>query len=290
MNGINNYIDLHTHSTASDGSISPVKLMELAHECKLSYIALTDHDTMRGVPEAYKKACELGIKMIPGAEMSCVYAGNEIHILGYKLDFSGDENELLPIFSDLESFARDREERNLELLSRLRADGYDISYEDLNPNNEDTKITRAHFATALMNKGYVKDRSAAFDTLLADNSKYVPAKTTSIEKTCSFFNKHNLFFSLAHPLQYGLSNSELEDLILKLKLFGMEGLEVYHSTHKQHDSLKLKALASKYGLFCTGGSDFHGEVKPGLMLGSGYGSLNVPESLILDILKHKNII
>jgi hypothetical protein len=283
----NKYIDLHTHSTASDGTLSPRSLVNLAHEIGLSHLALTDHDTMDGIIEAYQTSKNSNLKLIPGVEMSCAYAKGEIHILGYMLNFSGNEDDLEPIIEDLRIFAKDRENRNIEILKRLNNDGYNISYEELKLGNENTKITRAHFATVLMNKGYVKDRAAAFNSILNDNSKYVPKKATCIDKVCSFFNKHDLFFSLAHPLQYKLSNKELEDLIIKLKSFGMSGLEVYHSTHHLGDSIKLKKLANKYNLYPTGGSDFHGDTKPGLKLGKGYGSLNIPENIILDILSSK---
>lgn len=287
MLNYNKYIDLHTHSNASDGTLSPSELVLLANKIGLSHLALTDHDTMDGIEEAYNASKNLDTRLIAGVEMSCVYSNSEIHILGYALDFNGNMDRLYPIIKDLSIFAQEREDRNLEILARLNSDGYNISYEELKLGNKNTKITRAHFATLLMNKGYVKDRAAAFNTLLNDSSKYVPKKTTSLERVCDFFNKHKLFFSLAHPLQYKLSNLELENLIVRLKKLGMQGLEVYHSTHHLGDSQKLQKLAKKYSLFITGGSDFHGDTKPGLELARGYGSLNIPSNLILDILSLK---
>lgn len=279
----NKYIDLHTHSTASDGSLSPIKLIQEAKMINLSYISLTDHDTMQGIPEAYNEAKLLGINFIPGIEMSCAYNDSELHILGYMPYFDGDMGRITDIQKDIEIFASKREARNAEILRRLNDAGYNISYDDLIENNPDTKITRSHFALALFKKGYVNDRKQAFDEILADNSPFIPKKEVSIDDVCNFFNRHNFFFSLAHPLLYKLSNKELNTCLSLLKDKGMNGIEVYHSTHHINDSLKLKKLATEYSLLPTGGSDFHGDAKPGLLLGRGYGSLNIPESVIKDI-------
>lgn len=288
---MNRYIDLHTHSTASDGTLSPANLIKKAININLSYIALTDHDTMSGAIEAYEAAKNSSLNMIPGVEMSAAYKSKankngEIHILGYLLHFNGSHKIINEISKELDIFAKDRENRNLEILKRLNADNYNINYEELKLGNKDTKITRAHFATVLMNKGYVKDRKMAFDTILANNSKYVPAKTTTIERACDFFNKYDLFFALAHPFLYQLDDIELENLILELKAYGMKGIEVYHSTHSQSQINTLKKLANKFNLAATGGSDYHGDTKPNLELAIGYGNLKIPSELIENIINN----
>lgn len=277
------YIDLHSHSNASDGSLSPSALVREALKKQLSHLALTDHDTMDGVPEAFAAADGTGLQLIPGVEMSCVYGKKEIHILGYLFRFSGNMQDLVPIMQDLEMFAVQRHERNLEILARLRADGYDIEFEELKLGQSNTQITRAHFATVLMQKAYVSSRKAAFDSILADGSKYIPHKKNTPAEICRFFRRHGLFFSLAHPYQYGFSHAELEELLRFLQQEGMQGLEVYHSTHHPGEARALQLLADRLGLFYTGGSDFHGDNKPGLELGTGYASLRVPADILFRI-------
>lgn len=277
------YIDLHSHTTASDGSLTPTELIIEAKNKKLSYIAITDHDTMDGIEEAKKKAKELSINLISGVEMSLNYKNKELHILGYLIN--NNISNLENIKKDLEFFSEIRHIRNQKILNNLINANYKISEADLYGNNKNTKITRAHFAKALVDKGYFKNTKLAFEKILHNDSKFIPKKSISLDEVCSFFNKHNLFFSLAHPILYNLSYADLERLIIELKNKGMQGIEVYHSTHNTANSSKLKSLAIKYNLFPTGGSDFHGDAKPNLSLGTGYGSLKIPEHIITDIIK-----
>ena len=283
------YIDLHTHSTASDGSFSPYMVATLAKEANLCAIALTDHDTMAGVNECFKKGLELDLPVIAGVEMSCVYNSKEIHILGYLLPDTFPTKKLHikeEILSDLDFFAKERAERNNEILKRFKKDGIIISMDDLIGDNQNTQITRAHFANALIKKGAVADKSEAFLKYLEYGGKYVPVKKITTNRCMEFLTKHDFFISLAHPFQYKFSESELESLLIHLKDLGLNGIEVYHSTHSDEDIKMLHSLAKKYNLFPTGGSDFHGAHKPGLDIGRGYGNLKVPYSLLENILNH----
>lgn len=283
------YIDLHTHSTASDGSFSPYMVATLAKEANLCAIALTDHDTMAGVNECFKKGLELDLPVIAGVEMSCVYNSKEIHILGYLLPDTFPTKKLHikeEILSDLDFFAKERAERNNEILKRFKKDGIIISMDDLIGDNQNTQITRAHFANALIKKGAVADKSEAFLKYLEYGGKYVPVKKITTNRCMEFLTKHHFFISLAHPFQYKFSESELESLLIHLKDLGLNGIEVYHSTHSDEDIKMLHSLAKKYNLFPTGGSDFHGAHKPGLDIGRGYGNLKVPYSLLENILNH----
>lgn len=279
------FIDLHTHTTASDGTLNPEELIAAAAKEGLFALAITDHDTMNAIPSAYEAALSYKLRLIPGIEMSAAYMDTEIHILGYLPDKKDKNGNIVDkaIFSDLAGFAKERDARNLEIIRRLRADGINIRMEDLYFGNPNTKITRAHFARFLMQKGYVRDINSAFDVYLKNNGKYCPAKTTSVEKVMAFFCRHGFFISLAHPLQYRLSNYELESLISKLKNSGMRGLEVYHSTHHPSDTKKLSSYAVKYGLLPTGGSDFHGANKPDIKIGRGYGGLRIPKQVLLNM-------
>jgi PHP domain protein len=287
MNKISGYIDLHTHSTSSDGTYSPTDVAVLAKQASLSLIALTDHDTMAGVDECFKKGLKLGLFVIPGVEMSCVYEEKEIHILGYLLStsFSQDKPDIpKEIFSDLDFFAKERADRNTEIIKRFKKDGIFISENDLNNGNPKAQITRAHFSNALINMGVVKNKKEAFEKYLEYGGKYIPVKNINTYRCMEFLTRHNFFISLAHPFQYKFSEKELEKLLLHLKDLGLKGIEVYHSTHSSSDINKLNSLAQKLNLLPTGGSDFHGDNKPGLYIGRGYGDLKIPASIFNDIL------
>lgn len=287
MNKISGYIDLHTHSTSSDGTYSPTDVAVLAKQASLSLIALTDHDTMAGVDECFKKGLKLGLFVIPGVEMSCVYEEKEIHILGYLLSTSFSQYKPdIPkeIFSDLDFFAKERADRNTEIIKRFKKDGIFISENDLNNGNTKAQITRAHFSNALINMGVVKNKKEAFEKYLEYGGKYIPVKNITTYRCMEFLTRHNFFISLAHPFQYKFSEKELEKLLLHLKDLGLKGIEVYHSTHSSSDINKLNSLAQKLNLLPTGGSDFHGDNKPGLYIGRGYGDLKIPASIFNDIL------
>ena len=281
------YIDLHAHTNASDGTLTPTELIQLAKASELAAVAITDHDTMDGIEEAYQASRDIKLKFIPGVEMGAVYKEKEIHLLGYLLSPPGAPC-ILPsasIYQTLNRFAKERESRKDEILRRLHADNIVLNKEDLYFSNPKAQITRAHFARLMVEKGYVKNIKTAFSNYLVYNGKYVPPKTTEVSKIMDFFNTNFFFSSLAHPLQYGFSNSELEELLLYLKKSGLCGIEVHHSTHTVADMMKVKKYSLKYSLCPTGGSDFHGENKPGVRLGKGCGGLKIPAALLKDMEK-----
>lgn len=272
-------IDLHVHSTASDGTLSPSKVTELALQCGLFAYALTDHDTVDGVAEAMQAAEGTSLTVIPGAEFSCKYEGMEIHILGLCMDTGCQE-----LLSALGHVREIRRQRNEKLLALFQADGFPINYEDLIHGNKDTVITRAHFARALLEKGCVSSVKQAFDKYLGDGKKYyMPKKMLSPKEAIRLIKLAGGLPALAHPLQYKLGWKKTEQLLLKLKEEGLMGVEVYYSSHSQSESLHLREIASRLGLLSTGGSDFHGANKPDIHLGSGYGGLHIPASLLENI-------
>ncbi len=273
------FIDLHTHSTMSDGSLNPGELVRKAKSIGLSALALSDHDTMSGVPEALEESKKLDIKLIPAIEVSCLYNSKEIHILGYKL--SGYEENVTEIDKNLEKFSNKRRDRNLEIIRRLNEDDIDIRLNDFDKPAD--KLTRVDLAKKLIELNLVKDINQAFDRYLADNSKYVVPKLNNLDDVMEFFHKHSFFSSLAHPIQYRLSNVELDKLTATLKDKGLNAIEIYHSSHHISNSIKLKKLALKYNLKFTGGSDFHGSNKPDIHLGYGYGGMRVPFSILEDM-------
>ncbi len=273
------YIDLHVHSTASDGTLSPAQVVEEAKKAGLSAIALTDHDTVNGIEEALDAGEKNGVQVIPGVELSCVYQGKEIHILGLFVnhrdpDFTCQLDKLLSV----------RIKRNQEMLRRFQSDGFDITMDTLTKGNPQTVITRAHFARALVDRGYASSMEKAFQNYLQYGGKYCLRKELiTPEQAMKVLTGNHAFPALAHPMLYRLGWEATEELIAHLTELGMKGLEVYHSSHNPSQSGKLRTLARRYHLFPTGGSDFHGANKPDISIGSGRGGLRLSHLLLEDI-------
>ena len=279
-----NYIDLHVHSTASDGSYTPSELVRYAIEKGLIAFALTDHDTTSGIDEALNEAELINdfspIKVIPGIELSAEYKGKDIHILGLNIDYHNKE------FQDkIEYFRNIRAERNVKMIKLLNKHGFKITEEQLQERFKDAVITRAHFAIMLVECGYVKDKDIAFKKYLNPGCPcYVPRTRINVIDAISLIHLANGKAVLAHPLLYHFSEEELDSLVALLKANGLQGLEAIYSSNKWNDESRMKQLAKKYDLFITGGSDFHGLAKPTLDLGIGYGNLKVPAELLSNIL------
>lgn len=278
------YIDLHVHSNASDGTLSPTQVVELAAQKGLAAIALTDHDTTAGISEAVKAADRTGIELVPGIEFSCVYQKTEIHILGLYINIHD------PAFSaQLQKLLDIRSQRNEEMIRRFQADGFSITLEDLQAGNPDTVVTRAHFARILTEKGYASSMDQAFKQYLQYGGKYCLRKEKiAPQHAMKILTDNHAFPSLAHIMQYKLGWAENEKLIAYLKDLGLQGLEVYHSSHNAGQIPRLQQLAKDYGLLPTGGSDFHGANKPDIQIGTGRGGLRLSHYLLEDIKKFRN--
>ncbi len=279
-----NYIDLHVHSTASDGSYTPSELVRYAIKKGLIAFALTDHDTTAGIDEALNEAELINdfspIKVIPGIELSAEYKGKDIHILGLNIDYRNKEFQ-----EKIEYFRNIRAERNVKMIELLNKQGFKITEEQLKERFKDAVITRAHFAIMLVECGYVKDKDIAFKKYLNPGCPcYVPRTRINVIDAISLIHLANGKAVLAHPLLYHFSETELDSLVALLKENGLQGIEAIYSSNKWNDESRMKQLAQKYDLFITGGSDFHGLAKPTLDLGIGYGDLKVPEKLLSNIL------
>ena len=273
------YVDLHVHSNASDGTLSPEQVVHLAHEAGLSAIALTDHDTTAGVDVAMEAGTKLGLEVVPGIEVSSSFKDHEIHILGLFVDTDSPSLQ-----AALKEFRQHRDQRNQEMLKRFDAHGIHLTAEELCAGNPDTVITRAHVARALLAKGLGPDLDHIFKKYLKYGGTYCPPKEfLPPEAVMEALLDSHAFVALAHPLQYKLGDRDTQELIAYLAGLGMKGLEVYHSSHNRLESAKLQEMAARHHLLPTGGSDFHGANKPGLDLGCGYGRLYVPEEALLKI-------
>jgi predicted metal-dependent phosphoesterase TrpH len=280
-------IDLHTHSTRSDGTLTPAELIRYAAQKELAAIALTDHDTIDGIEEAVQAARSLSSQdpdalvpeVIPGVELSTEYRGKDIHIVGLFIDWQNRE------FADrLRGFADARIYRNRKMCSLLTENGCPVSYEDLEAAFPDTVITRAHFAQYLLDRGMISSIDEAFRKLIGDDCPcFVPREKITPHDAVRFLLRFGGVPILAHPLQYKMSETELDALVASLTGLGLDGIEVYYSTHRQADTANLSRIAEKYGLLLSGGSDFHGTRKQNLDLGTGYGHLYVPDTILPPI-------
>lgn len=281
------YIDLHVHSTASDGSLTPSELVNYAIAKDLCAFALTDHDTTAGIEEAMKEARRINktadktlIQVIPGIELSAEYEGKDIHILGLNIDYSNPD-----FLNQLEHFRKTRIARNDKMIERLNLNGFNITPELIKKRFKDAVITRAHYAILMVEGGYVKDKNVAFSKYLNPGCPcYVPRTKVSVTDAVDIILKAHGKPVLAHPLLYKLTTMELEHLVALLKSAGLQGIEAIYSSNKWEDESRMKQLAQKYDLFITGGTDFHGAAKPTLDLGVGYGNMRISAELLKNIL------
>lgn len=276
-----NYIDLHVHSNASDGSLTPREVVYKAAEKGLAAFALTDHDTIQGIEEALSAAAELKetgifIEVIPGTELSAAYKSQDIHMLGLLIDYKDKT-----FCRALTEAQEEREKRNEKMVGNLAAAGIDITMAKLREDCSDAIITRAHFANYLTKGGYCKTYKDAFTKYLGSNgSYYVPREYISPQKAIELIKMAGGVAILAHPLLYKLPLEELDTLIGNLKEAGLDGIETFYSSNTGFDEGYVRKFANKYNLLMTGGSDFHGAAKPLIDIGVGKGNLKIPYELL----------
>jgi len=279
-------IDLHVHSTASDGSYSPKELVDYAIEKGLTAFALTDHDSVAGLDEAISYAEELRKiredvpEVIPGIEFSTEYMGKDIHIVGLYIDYKGDTFQ-----KHLGDFVHSRDVRNEKMCELLRIGaGMDISYEKLQTAFPGSVITRAHYAKYMLEKGYVKSMKEAFERYIGDNCPYfLPREKITPSDAIRLILAVGGIPVLAHPVLYGMGKQHLDKLVGELKQAGLQALEAIYSTYTLSDERDMRALAAKYDLAISGGSDFHGSNKPDLDLGNGYGHLFIHQEILTHL-------
>lgn len=272
-------IDLHVHSTESDGTLTPEDLVAEAKKAGLAAFALTDHDTCQGVCKAMPLAASAGIELIPGIELSTDYHGKEVHIVGLYIDI---ENEQL--LKKTAEYRKCRSERNALMVEALRKEGLSITMEELVAENLDCVITRANIARFLYEHGQIKSVREAFDRYIGDHCKcYVGRLKVASTDAVRLIKEAGGTAILAHPLLYGLSNTNLQKMIDELKPVGLDGLEAIYSTYTTGEEQQMKRLARENGLLISGGSDFHGSNKPDIALGRGRGHLYIPYSVLETI-------
>lgn len=270
------WIDLHVHSCFSDGTCTPSRLIRLAKEHKLSAIALTDHDTVAGIAEAIDAASGSDIELIPGIEVSCLYSGKDIHIVGLLID-----HENPSLLCSIHQYQNNRARRNEIMAEKLTDGGYSVTIPELEQQFPGAILTRAHFAKFFVGKGVWKDQNEAFDKYLGEGRPYYVEKAyVAPDEAIDVIHKAGGIAILAHPLLYHMTNQELESMIVHLKAFGLDGIETMYSTYSDAQQLYMLHLAADHQLLKSGGSDFHGANKPDISLGIGYGRLRVPVSYL----------
>ena len=278
------YIDLHVHSNCSDGSCTPEEIVDIAIENDLVAFALTDHDTVDGVGRAIEAGKKRNIEVISGVEISCEHVVSpikkkEIHILGYNLDYT--QPALLDALTDV---ANERDNRNIKMCENLNAAGFPIDYKSLTERFGNTILTRAHFARFLLEQGAIPNIDAAFKKILAEDGPYfVVRKYLTPKEGIELIKNAGGIPVLAHPLLYKFSVTELRNLIIELKEYGLKGIEAMYSRNRGTDEDFIRKLAKEYDLFITGGTDFHGANKPDIELGKGEGNLRVPVMLLENL-------
>ncbi len=276
-------IDLHIHSTFSDGTDTPDRLARLGKEKELSAMALTDHDTTKGIDEFTAACRDNGIEGIAGIELSSLYCSGtlekEIHMVGLFIDPHSQT-----LSDALAKLVVNRERRNKTIVRLFHSIGITVDLEEMKQLYPNAVLTRAHFADYLLRKGLVGSRNEAFDRYLGDGKPcHIRRETMSATQAIDLIHAAGGLAILAHPLIYKLNFSILSQMVAFLAQNGMDGMEAMYSTFSSRDEADMKLLAKKNRLLISGGSDYHGSNKPHISLGTGKGRLEVPYGILRDL-------
>lgn len=275
-------VDLHVHSTASDGSETPTRLVEMAVALRLSALALTDHDTLQGWTEAETAAQDTSLRLIPGTELSLEHEGGMHLVVLWLRPGKG------PLQDRLASLQRGRMERNTRILEALAGAGIDVTDEEVAAQSGGGSVGRPHIAAVMMRKGYVPDIGTAFELWLGRGRPgYVSRPRLNPEEAIGMARESGAVPILGHPHTLGISRAEdMARVLRELRGHGLVGLEAIYSSYHRHEREGYTDLARRFGLVPTGGSDYHGSYKPGLEVGLGYGDLYVPDSVVDELAEH----
>ena len=277
------HVDLHVHSTASDGTDDPADLVSMAARLGLAAIALTDHDTIAGLEEAEEAAARLQVGFIRGCELAASSEYGEVHILGLWLPRD------MPVLTlALEEWRKRRDSRNALIVENLRRNGFPIEYREVEDVAKGESVGRLHIARALAGKGLVPSIQAAFDTLLGDDKPmHVPRELPTPKEVVQLLRSEGASVVFAHPMLLRAPMEWLNDCIADLCPFGLDAIEAYHSDHDQEDVRCCVRLAGKHGLALSGGSDYHGLARADVRLGAGAHGMKLPWHLVETLQKQR---
>ncbi len=273
------FCDLHTHSNYSDGSFSPAEIIAEAKKTGLT-VALTDHDSIKGLPEFMDEAEKQGVTAVAGVELSANCEGSEIHLLG--LFIEPQEYERIEKLTD--KIHKLKENSHTVMIANLNSAGYGIDYESVKKHGKNN-VNRVHFARELCRKGYVSSVGEAFEKIL-DESKgfYVPSERIELTDAIKYLKESNALPVIAHPLQYH-SAEFIRKLLPDAIKAGLVGMEIYHSSYDEDKQRLAAGIVKEFGLAPSGGSDFHGKNKEKIRLGTGTGNLAIPVEVYENLLK-----
>ncbi len=272
-------IDLHTHTTASDGSLTPTELVAAAHAAGLEAVGITDHDTAAGVAEARAAGGRFGLRVIPGIELTARFEGGTLHLLGYGID-----PEEPRFAAGIDRLQRARSERNPKIIRNLQAMGLPITLEQVVARAGGGQVGRPHIAQALVTAGVVESVQEAFDRYLAS---HLPAYEHKFRldppAIFALITAAGGIPVMAHPSQTRRIGEDLRRLVAELAAAGLEGIETRYPGHTPEQTARYEELAAEFDLVPTGGSDFHGLATPGIALGRGAGDLCVPAAFLTGL-------
>ncbi|MGK0290026.1 MAG: putative metal-dependent phosphoesterase TrpH [bacterium] len=274
------WVDLHMHSTMSDGSLTPEEMVRLAYRRQIKTISLTDHDTLAGIPLAQKEAEKYGIHIIPGIEISAIYPKGTMHILGYNIDIHSKNLQ-----AKLVEYKNARGSRNEQIIEKLQNLGIDITFDDvLKVAGPEATMGRPHIANVLMAKGVVQDFREAFQVYLADNigKAYVEKEIFQPQEAIDMIHDAGGKAFVAHPTSLYLEDEEIPVYFKELKEMGMDGMEIYTSAHNRGRMKKFRKYAEEFDFMISGGSDFHGSSKPRIKLGSCHEGTRIRSEWVSD--------
>lgn len=272
-------VDLHTHTTASDGTDSSAELIRKAAEIGLAAVAVTDHDTLSGLAEAVAAGERHGVEVVRGCEVAVASACGETHVLGLWMTNAASRFE-----SALADFRAERHMRNERIITKLRLAGYDITYSEVLEAAGESSVGRPHIARLLVDKGVCSSTRDAFAQLLGDGKPmYEPRNLPDARRVLTELRKTGAVTVLAHPMLLAVPLGTLELTVAEFAEAGLDALEVFHSDHHAKAVRRAARLADRYGLAVSGGSDFHGSTRGDVALGAGRGNLRLPYSMLEEL-------
>ena len=273
-------LDLHIHSTASDGSDSPEEIVAKARGAGLLAAAVTDHDNLGGVPRFLAACRSCGLTGISGVEVSAGFEGDTIHILGYGVDPAHPE-----LRAQFGTVLGGRDERNRRILEKLASLGFPLDWDEVASYAGSRVLGRPHIAQAMVARGYVPSIREAFDLYLGNKgAAYFDRRRLPPEESIRLIRAAGGIAVWAHPFQWSADTGRLDAAMARLKEMGLAGVEAYYPTHTPAMLVEILRLAKAHGMLLTGGSDYHGRAKPDIAIGRGFGGLHVPDGLLAPLL------